>query len=132
MLIVDSSVWVDYFNGQSTWQTELLFERLGREPVAVGDLMLVEVLQGFRLQRHFKLAQDLLLSLHVVDMLNTAIALQSARNYRALRRRGVTVRNTVDCIIATWCIEYGMPLLHSDRDFSPFVEFLGLTVPGRG
>jgi predicted nucleic acid-binding protein len=126
MVVVDSSVWIDFFNGTATRQTNLLFEWLGYEPIAVGDLMLAEVLQGFREERHYQLAHDLLLTLNVVNMLNTSIALQCARNYRALRQRGVTVRKVTDCIIATWCIEHGLPLLHSDRDFVPFHEHLGL------
>ena len=126
MFVVDSSVWIDYFNGRPTRETDYLDNALGREPVAVGDLMLVEVLQGFRRDRDFQTARQLLLSLEVVPLLGTAIALKSAENFRSLRKAGVTVRKTTDCIIATWCIETGMPLLHSDRDFRPFEQHLGL------
>jgi predicted nucleic acid-binding protein len=126
MFIVDSSVWIDYFNGRPSPQTDKLDAFLGKDMVTVGDIMLAEVLQGFRSDRNYAIARDLLLSLNVVNMLNTSIALQSARNYRRLRRKGATVRKTTDCIIATWCIENGLPLLHCDRDFQPFHDFLGL------
>ena len=126
MLVVDSSVWIDYFNGKPSSQTDLLDAFLGKEMVTVGDIMLAEVLQGFRSDRDYAIARDLLLSLNVVNMLDTSIALQSARNYRRLRRKGATVRKTTDCIIATWCIENGLPLLHCDRDFQPFHDYLGL------
>ena len=126
MLLVDSSVWIDYFNGKPTAQTDTLDDFLGKELITVGDLMLAEVLQGFRSDRHYRKARTLLLSLDLVNMLDTSIALQSAENYRKLRRIGATVRKTTDCIIATWCIENGLPLLHCDKDFQPFHDHLGL------
>ena len=126
MIIVDSSVWIDYFNGFSSPQTDRLHAALSEELVAVGDIMLAEVLQGFRSDRQHRIARNLLLALDVVNMLDTSIALRSAENYRELRRKGVTVRKTSDCIIATWCIENGRSLLHSDKDFLPFQKHLGL------
>ena len=126
MFVVDSSVWIDFFNGKSSRETEILGDTLSRELIALGDIMLVEVLQGFRSERDYRKARALLLSLHIVNMLNTSIALRSAENYRRLRQKGATVRKTTDCIIATWCIENGMPLLHSDRDFQPFHDYLEL------
>jgi hypothetical protein len=126
MFLVDSSVWIDYFNGQPSQETDMLDACLGREPVLLGDLMLAEVLQGFRSDRDYRVARDLLLSLGVVNLLDTSIALRSAENYRQLRRRGATVRKLTDCIIATWCIEHGVALLHCDQDFQPFQEHLGL------
>ena len=126
MLVVDSSVWIDYFNGKSTPETDTLDVSLGKELITMGDLMLAEVLQGFRSDRHYCKARDLLLSLDPVNMLNTSIALKSAENYRKLRRKGSTVHKTTDCIIATWCIENGLPLLHRDEDFQPFHDHLGL------
>ena len=126
MFVVDSSVWIDFFNGKSSRETEILGDTLSRELIALGDIMLVEVLQGFRSERDYRKARALLLSLHIVNMLNTSIALRSAENYRRLRQKGATVRKTTDCIIATWCIENGMPLLHSDRDFQSFHDYLGL------
>ena len=126
MILVDSSVWIDYFRGASTPQAEMLDSLLGSEPVAAGDLILTEVLQGFRSDRDFNQARTLLSSLMVIDLGGTEIAIQAARNFRALRARGITVRKTIDAVIATRCIASGLTLLYSDRDFDPFVRFLGL------
>ncbi|MCF8152218.1 MAG: PIN domain nuclease [Sulfuritalea sp.] len=126
MILVDSSVWIDYFRGVSTPQSDMLDALLGNEPLAIGDLALVEVLQGFGSDRDFNQARKLLTSLALIDMGGKDIAIQAARNFRALRARGVTVRKTIDTIIATSCIESRLPLLYSDRDFDPFVEYLGL------
>jgi predicted nucleic acid-binding protein len=126
MILVDSSVWIDYFNGVLTRETDLLDGLLGREPVAVGDLVLAEVLQGFRNEADYRAARDLLSSLAVFDMLGAARAIKVAEHYRALRRHGITVRKTTDAVIATFCIEQRMSLLYADRDFDPFVEYLGL------
>ena len=126
MILVDSSVWIDYFRGVVTPQTEKLDSLLGIEPIATGDLILTEVLQGFVSDRDFNQARKLMTSLVVVDLAGQGIAIQAARNFRALRKLGVTVRKTIDTVIATRCIESKMPLLYSDRDFDPFVEHLGL------
>lgn len=126
MILVDSSVWIDYFRGVETPQATRLDHLLGAEPLAVGDLMLAEVLQGFRRARDFEVALRLLGSLTVIDIAGRDIAVQAARNFRTLRAQGVTVRKTIDTLIATRCIVSGHPLLHSDRDFDPFVEHLGL------
>ena len=126
MIVVDSSVWIDYFTGRNTPQSDKLHSLLGQELVAVGDLILSEVLQGFRTDKDFHKARELLLSLNVVNMLDTSIALKSAENFRTLRKKGVTVRKTIDSIIATWCIENRSPLLHSDKDFRPFHKHLKL------
>lgn len=126
MILVDSSVWIDYFTGKNTSATEKLDSLLGEELVAIGDLMLTEVLQGFRADKDFRQARKLLLSLTVVNMLDTTIALKSAANFRALRKKGITVRKTIDAIIATYCIENKLPLLHSDKDFQPFHQHLKL------
>jgi len=128
LILVDSSVWVAYFRGTMTRQTDRLDLLLGRELLAVGDLILTEVLQGFDNDRQFLTVQHLLTSLIVVEMAGQDIALQAARNYRQLRRRGITIRKTIDTIIATRCIESGYDLLHSDRDFDPFSSYLGLSV----
>ncbi|MGO9242461.1 MAG: PIN domain nuclease [Bryobacteraceae bacterium] len=128
MILVDSSVWIDYFNGAVTPQTEKLEGLLGREPLAIGDLILTEVLQGFALEKDFNAARKMLTSLTVVDLGGEQIAIQAARNFRALRRLAVTVRKTIDSIIATRCIESGHELLHDDRDFDPFERHLGLRV----
>lgn len=126
MILVDSSVWIDYFNGTSTSEAEKLDLLLGVEPLAIGDLILTEVLQGFDKDRDFNNARNLLTSLTIVELGGRDIAVQAARNFRALRKLGVTVRKTIDTVIATRCIASGYDLLHSDRDFDPFVEHLGL------
>jgi predicted nucleic acid-binding protein len=126
VIVVDSGVWIDYFNGVDSAVTERLDELLGVEFLAVGDLILTEVLQGFRSDAHFKKAKDLMTSLTMLEMLGQKLAIQSAENYRFLRARGITVRKTADVIIATCCIEQGLPLLFKDRDFAHFVRHLGL------
>lgn len=128
MILVDSSVWIDYFNGSLTPQTDKLDRLLGREPVAIGDLILVEVLQGFDNDREFRTARKVLTSLSLIEIGGMDIAIAAARNYRALRKLGITVRKTIDTVIATRCIESGYELLHSDRDFEPFARYLGLVV----
>lgn len=128
MILVDSSVWIEYFRGSITRQTEKLDQLLGYEPLAIGDLILTEVLQGFGDERAFNEAKKMLTALTVVELGGQEIAIQAARNFRALRHRGVTVRKTIDTVIATRCIESGYDLLHNDRDFDPFVTYLGLRV----
>jgi predicted nucleic acid-binding protein len=128
LILVDSSVWIDYFKGTITAQTELLDKLLGQRPLAIGDLILTEVLQGFENERDFNEARRLLTSLMVVQLGGQGIAIQAAKNFRALRKLGVTVRKTIDTVIATRCIESGYDLLHSDRDFDPFAKYLGLRV----
>jgi len=132
VILVDSSVWIDYFRGEATPQAEKLDSLLGAEPIATGDLILTEVLQGFVSDRDFNQAKRLLTSLVIVDLAGQAVALKAAENFRALRALGVSVRKTIDTVIATRCIENGFLLLYSDRDFDPFVEHLGLrtALPG--
>ncbi len=132
MILVDSSVWIDYFRGTATPQSERLDALLGIEPIATGDLILTEVLQGFVSDRDFNQAKKLMTSLVVLDLAGQRMAIQAAKNFRTLRSLGVTVRKTIDTVIATCCIENGLPLLYSDRDFDPFVEHLGLrsALPG--
>lgn len=126
MILVDSSVWIDYFRGVASPETDKLDVLLGREPVAVGDIILAEVLQGFTRERDFRQALSLFRSLESLHIGGDEIAVQAARNFRELRTRGVTVRKTIDTLIATRCIHDNIPLLFSDRDFDPFVEHLGL------
>ncbi len=132
MIVVDSSVWIDYFTGKSTPESEKLDSLLGEEPLAIGDLVLTEVLQGFKTDKDFRKAKELLMSLNIVNMLDTTIALKSAANFRTLRKKGITVRKTIDAIIATYCIENKLSLLHSDKDFRPFHRHLKLknALPG--
>lgn len=126
MILVDSSVWIDYFRGALTPQSDTLDAMLGSEPLAIGDLILAEVLQGFDSDRDFNQARKLLGSLMVIDIGGPDIAIQAARNHRVLRSIGVTVRKTIDTLIATRCIASGHKLLYNDRDFDPFVLHLGL------
>jgi predicted nucleic acid-binding protein len=128
MILIDSSVWIDYFNGNQTSQTDWLDSSLGNTPIIIGDLILTEVLQGFQSDRDFKIAKDLLLDIPFVTMGGQALALESAMNYRFLRRKGVTVRKTIDVIIGTFCIHNHLALLHCDHDFDPMVKFLGLGI----
>ncbi len=126
MILVDSSVWIDYFRRLRTPETERLDAMLGADEVAVGDLMLAEVLQGFTRDGEFETALRLISAVPVINIVGKDIAIQAARNFRHLRTLGVTVRKTIDTLIATRCIEDDYALLFSDRDFEPFVEHLGL------
>ena len=126
MTFVDSSVWIDYFNGEKTAQTDWLNSALGNTPIIIGDLILTEMLQGFQSDRDFRLAKNLLRRLPFMPMGGQALALESAANCRLLRKKGVTVRKTIEVMIGTFCIHYRLPLLHDDRDFDPMVKFLGL------
>ena len=126
MILVDSSVWIDYFRGIATPQAEKLDLLLGTEPIATGDLILTEVLQGFATDRDFNQARKLLTSLVTVNLVGRTVAIKAAENFRALRSLGISARKTIDTLIATHCIENRLPLLYSDKDFDPFVEHLGL------
>jgi predicted nucleic acid-binding protein len=126
MILVDSSVWIDYFRGTTTPETDRLDALLGIEPVATGDLVLAEVLQGFPSEQDFNQGNKLLTSLPIIELVGTEIAVQAARNFRVLRGLGITIRKTIDTLIATSCIENQLTLLYSDSDFDPFVEHLGL------
>ncbi len=128
MIVVDSSVWIDFFNGVSTPEVDRLDALLGVTPLAIGDLILVEVMQGFRNERDVATARQLFRSLALLPLLGGSNTWKAAENYRQLRRKGITVRKTIDGIIATACIEANLPLLFSDRDFQPYVEHLGLVV----
>ena len=126
MIFVDSSVWIDYFNGRQCAETDCLDSLLGKEPIAIGDLVLIEVLQGFKNDSDYETARDLLTSLTVFTLGGQKMAIKSAENFRLLRKKGVTVRKTIDVLIATFCIEMNLSLLHSDKDFEPFHEHLNL------
>lgn len=128
MIVVDSSVWIDYFNGIETSQSDLLDELLGAQPVLTGDLILAEVLQGFRNDAHLRRAQETMDTLFYESMVGRHVAVASALNYRKLRAKGITARKTIDMLIATFCIENGHQLLHRDRDYEPMSEHLGLAV----
>jgi predicted nucleic acid-binding protein len=126
VILVDSSVWIDFFNGRASRETDLLALLLRRRILLTGDLILAEVLQGFRRKEAMDQARRALLSLPCADLVGKEIALASACNYRLLRRQGITARKTVDVIIATFCIRNGHVLLHADRDFEPMAQHLGL------
>jgi predicted nucleic acid-binding protein len=126
VILVDSSVWIDYFRGNQTPETDRLDTLLGNEPVATGDFILAEVLQGFGSVRDLNRGMKLLTSLPILELVGADIAIRAAKNFRTLRSHGITVRKTIDTLIATHCIESGLMLLYSDRDFDPFVEHLGL------
>ena len=127
MTLVDSSVWIDYFRGVASPETDTLDALLGREALLTGDLIVAEVLRGFAAEPEFNTARQLMTTrMSLVSLVGPDNAVQAARNYRALRARGVTIRKTIDTLIATYCIENDVSLLFSDRDFVPFVELLGL------
>jgi len=126
LIFVDSSVWVDYFNGIQSAETNYLDGLLGTEPVGLGDLVLIEVLQGFRRDRDYATAKGLLTSLAIFTLGGQGMAIKSADNFRLLRKKGITVRKTIDVLIATYCINKNLPLLHSDKDFDSFQKYLKL------
>jgi predicted nucleic acid-binding protein len=128
MLVVDTSVWIDYFNGVENPQTDFLHAVLDTTPILIGDLILAEVLQGFRHDPDFEKARRTLSKFMQESMVNPILAVQSARNFRSLRQKGVTVRKTIDSLIATFCIENDHQLLHNDSDFDGYEEHLGLRV----
>jgi predicted nucleic acid-binding protein len=128
VILVDSSVWIDFFRNEHTLQAEWLDRNLGNEGLVVGDLILAEVLQGFKDDKGFNEARRLLGQLAQVNIGGMDLAIDAARNYRRLRKLGVTLRGTVDVLIATRCISNGLRLLHSDRDFDSFEKHLSLRV----
>ena len=125
MIFLDSSVLIDYFNGRNNRQVEKLDEILGKEVIVIGDYIMVEVLQGFRRDKDYETARRVLSSFPCLNILGEEIAIKSAQNYRKLRKKGITVRKTIDVIISTFCIENDLQLLHNDKDFFPFEKYLG-------
>jgi len=128
MVVVDTTVWIDYVRGLDTPYTNALDYELMHNQVVTGDLLMTEFLQGFRNDKDFEVAKEIMDSLIYCDMLGKEIALKSAMNFRLLRKNGVTIRKTADIIIGTFCIEHDLPLLHNDRDFEPMEKYLGLHV----
>ena len=126
MIVVDSSVWIDSLNGRNSPHVQRLRMVLGAQEVVVGDSMLCEVLQGLDNERAAREVEALLRRFEIVPMAGDAIAVVAARNFRSLRRRGITIRKTIDLLIGTWCIENRAPLLHNDSDFRPMARHLGL------
>jgi predicted nucleic acid-binding protein len=126
MILVDSSVWIDFFNGKESPEVSLLYNTLGKQEIITGDLIIVEVLQGFSSEKDFGIAKEVLESLPFFNLSNKELAIKSALNYRKLRKSGVTIRKTIDMVIATFCIEKEIKLLHNDRDFDQLEKYLGL------
>jgi predicted nucleic acid-binding protein len=126
VIAVDTSVWIDFLNGRNAAHVQQLRAILGAEEVIVGDLMLCEVLQGLESERMAQEVEALLRRFEIVPMAGEAIAVAAAHNFRSLRRRGITIRRTIDLLIGTWCIENRAPLLHNDSDFRPMARHLGL------
>jgi len=126
--IVDTTVWIDYFRGAATPETDWLDRNLLRQRLGLTDLIFCEVLQGVRDEAAFELVQRELLKLEVFPTSGVSLALAAAKHYRTLRAQGHTVRRTIDCLIATFCLQNGHALLHNDRDFDPFEQALGLAV----
>lgn len=127
MILVDTSVWIDYFNGKMNIHTDKLDKLLSSEQVIMCDIILVEILQGFRKDLDYNKAKEVLDFLNCYSISNKKIAIQSAENFRYLRKKGITIRKTIDMLIGTFCIENKIPLLHNDNDFYP-LEQLGLQV----
>jgi len=128
VILVDSSVWIDYFRSADTPQVALLDSLFGRSPLVVGDLIAAEVLQGVRDEQEFKWVKKTLEAFDHIDLVGYDLAVKASENYRSLRAMGITIRKTIDTLVATRCIEDGLTLLHADRDFVPFSEHLGLKV----
>ena len=126
MILVDTSVWIDYFNGTKNNKTDTLDSALIDGTVAIGDIIFLEILQGFRHDKDYKIARKTLSTLDLYEMFGSSMVSKCADNYRALRKKGITIRKTTDVIIATFCIDNSLPLLYSDKDFDPFVKHLKL------
>jgi predicted nucleic acid-binding protein len=128
LIVVDSSVWIDFFNGKVTPQTSKLLSFMGNEPLLIGDLILCEILQGARTESHARMLEDELRKFDLAPMLNPELAVAAAKNHRILRSEGITIRKTIDLVIGTFCIAHQHTLLHDDRDFGPMETHLGLRI----
>ncbi|MCW9706387.1 type II toxin-antitoxin system VapC family toxin [Fodinibius salsisoli] len=128
MILVDTSVWVDYFNGIENQQTESLDQVLSEQSVLLGDIILTEILQGFDSDKEFRLAKQALDPLDCVHLGGKSLAIKAASNFRFLRSKGVTIRKTVDMLIGSWCIEHEVELLHNDKDFDQIATQLPLQI----
>jgi predicted nucleic acid-binding protein len=128
VILADTSIWIDYFRGIKSAGTDRLNDLLDEDRVATGDLIIVELMQGFKTPHHAAAAKRIISRLHYFDLAGEDIAFKAAANYRYLRQKGITVRKTIDIIIGTFCIENNVTLIHNDRDFDPMAKYLGLLV----
>ena len=128
MVLVDTSVWIDYFLGKNNKQTSILDSLFDTERICIGDLIITEIMQGFKTKREISSANQIISRLEYYDLVGRDIAFKAAENYRYLRQKGITMRKTIDVIIGTFCIVNQTKLLHNDRDFDPLVKFLGLEI----
>ena len=128
MIVADTSAWIDYLRGIDAPHTNALDYGLLHNRIITGDLIIAEFLQGFRVEKDYIEAKRIMDSLEYHDLVGREIAIQAALNFRILRRKGITLRKTIDVIIATFCIENAFQLIHNDRDFDPMEEYLGLVV----
>jgi predicted nucleic acid-binding protein len=127
MIVADTSVWIDYWNGATTAQTVLLDQYLPAQ-ILIGDLIITEFLRGLKDDAEYILAKQYLQTQPYCSFIGKRLAYQAAQNYRLLRKKGITLRKTVDVFIGTYCIAHDVPLLHNDRDFDPMEVYLGLRV----
>ncbi|MFH5833934.1 PIN domain nuclease [Halalkalibaculum sp. DA3122] len=128
MILVDTSVWIDYFNGVENKQTESLDRILSEQSVLLGDIILTEILQGFDSDKEFRLAKQALDPLDCIHLGGKSLAIKAASNFRFLRSKGVTIRKTVDMLIGSWCIDHEVELLHNDKDFDQIATQLPLQI----
>ena len=128
MVLVDTSVWIDYFLAKSNRQTIALDNLFDTERICIGDLIITELMQGFKTKREISIANQIISRLEYYDLVGKDIAFKAAENYRNLRQNGITIRKTIDVIIGTFCIENQIKLLHNDRDFDPLVKLIGLEI----
>jgi predicted nucleic acid-binding protein len=128
MIVVDTSAWIDYFRGIVAPHTDTLDSQLQTNRIIIGDLIIIELLQGFKTKKEYDQARKLIEKLEYRDLVGRTIALKSAENFRILRSKGITVRKTIDVIISTFCIENGFQIIHNDSDFDPMEKYLGLKV----
>lgn len=128
MIVADTSVWIDYLNGIESSNTDLLDQELLYNRIITGDIIIAELLRGFRNEKDYRKAKEIMDALEYYDFIGKEIAYKSAQNFRKMRKTGITIRKTIDVIIATFCIENNFLLLHNDRDFDAMEQFLGLKI----
>ena len=128
MIVADTSVWIDYVKGIEAPHTDVLDQELAHDRIITGDIIITEFLQGFRDEKDYQKAKYIMDALQYYDFWGKEIAYKAARNFRNLRKKGITVRKTVGVVIATFCIEHNFQLIHNDRDFDAMEQYLGLRV----